>query len=275
MGSSVFQVLKRLEIGAPAFQKTLAFFFGVMVLLCDFGEFCGSWNGAHSYFLIREVVFSAFVSVMSRKHEQSKGIPWKNSASQQILLDDLIDESLPIDEEGCSTEEAWEHYGHMPEFASVPYWQFEKQLKEHRKQVDRKYRRSMKQYAAFQRDRERYPVALNYDNGRPIFRHSEAYQQLKQDVYSGAHRGVEPSALRHSNPVYHAWGLEEFTQRIYQMERQWKFVNYLEKRRAEKEAKKKAILEDAHKQVVAATVAKENAEEEQGDGLKRKKPKLS
>lgn len=208
---------------------------------------------------------------MSGKREKEKGIPWRNSAARQTLLDDLIDESLPIDEEACSTEEAWEHYRHMPEFAFVPYSQFVKQLKDHRKQVDDGFRRAVEQYAAFRRDRERYPVATVYDDGRPIFRHSAAYQQLKKDVYSGAHHGVTPSALRLSTPVYLEWDLAEFTQRIYQMERQWKFVNYLEKKRAEKEANKKAARQAAHKQVVAATVAKEKAEDEP----KQKKAKLS
>ena len=188
--------------------------------------------------------------------EEEENIAWRHSQARAVILADLMDESLPIDESICSAEEAWKYYSQMWEFADVPYSQFCKQLEKHREQVDVKFVRSAKEWAAFKRDRERYPVATHYSNGRPIFRHSPAYPLLQEDVYAGRHKNMTPSLFQATRVEYQEWGLKEFTQRIYQMERQRKFVNYLEKKRSAKDTQDKVARAAAYAKQVEARAQK-------------------
>ncbi len=190
-----------------------------------------------------------------RKHKE-KGIDWANSAAKIIILEDLKAETLPLEESACTTEEAWNYYKGMIEFQEVPYPQFEKQLKAHREQMNLKDIRSMKQWEDFKRLRQQHPEPLTYDNGRRIFRQSAAYELLRTDVYAENHRMMTPSLFRTTRPEYKEWDLTEFSQRIFQMERQKKFVNYLEKRRDEEKKKKEEI-----KFKTASEMAKKNVRE--------------
>ena len=200
-----------------------------------------------------------------KRKKEDKGVDWRNSAARDILLSDLMDETLPLDEDVCPAHEAWEHYSQMAEFQLVPYAQFEKQLKAHREQVDDKFIRAQRQWAAFKRDRSRYPVVDTYADGRRIFRHSPAYDLLRDDVYNRRHVGQNPTAFQATRPEYLEWDLGVFTQRIYQMERQWKFVNYLEKKRSDVEVKK---------HIRAMKAVEDAAEARVNDGNEKKKNRV-
>lgn len=191
-----------------------------------------------------------------KRKKEEPGINWRDSAAKDMLLADLAAETLPIDEDVCSAEEAWSYYKELIEFKNVPFSQFEKQLKTHREKMSAKFVRSIEQWNAFQRLREQRPEPTTYDNGRRIFRHSAAYKLLRDDVYNKRHHSMTPSAFRLTRPEYQEWGLTEFSQRIFQMERQWKFINYLEKKREDEKIKKEvarhematlAIKEDIRK----------------------------
>lgn len=177
-----------------------------------------------------------------KRGHNEKGIDWKNSGARIILLNDLSDDALPIDETACPAEEAWAHYKELMEFSAVPFWQFEKQLRKHRESFKAKDARAMTLWNAYKEMRKRHNEPCTYDDGRRIFRHSEAFKSLRNDVFAGRHRGLTPAALRDEREEYREWPLDVFTQRVYQMERQWKFINYLEKKRAEKKEKEDAAL---------------------------------
>ena len=199
---------------------------------------------------------ATFFIMPEKRKKEEPGIKWRDSAAKDMLLADLAAETLPIDEDVCSAEEAWSYYKELIEFKNVPFSQFEKQLKKHREQMSAKFVRSIEQWNAFQRLREQRPEPTTYDNGRRIFRHSAAYKLLRDDVYNKRHHSMTPSAFRLTCPEYQEWGLTEFSQRIFQMERQWKFINYLEKKREDEKIKKEvarlqmatlAIKEDIRK----------------------------
>lgn len=177
----------------------------------------------------------------AKRRKEKKGIPWLQSPAREILLDDLHRGSLPVDKTAVSPEEAWDFYKKLSEFCDVPYSQFKRQLKAHREQVGRKVNGSVEQWVAFQTDQRRFPVQYHYANGDRIFQLSPAQAKLEEDVKNGHHNWMTPTALRATRPEYMEWPLDVFTQRIYQAVRQWKFINYLEKRRAEK---KKFTVDD-------------------------------
>ena len=189
-------------------------------------------------------------TMAEKRKAEEKGINWRNSAARFMILEDLAAEVLPVEEDVCSAEEAWEYYGQLAEFEDVPFSQFEYQLKQHRKQVDDKFMSAMKHWAVLQEDRAKHSKRTTYDNGRRIFRHSAAYKKLHEDVYARRHLSLSPTALWKTKGEYQEWEVEEFRPRIYQMERQWKFVNYLEKKREdEKREKELAKIHEYRKKV--------------------------
>ena len=95
----------------------------------------------------------------------------------------------------------------------------------------------MPKWAAFKQDQSCYPVVDTYADDRQIFHHSPAYDLLHDDVYNRCHVGQNPTAFQATRD-YLEWEFGVFTQWIYQMECQWKFVNYLEKKRSDEEVKK-------------------------------------
>jgi len=205
-----------------------------------------------------------------RKH-QEKGISWSGSAARLVLLADLAEGNVPLDESACSAEEAWEYYQELLEFKDVPFSQFEKQLEAHWAQMNRKMVRAMDQWTALQSDRGKHPEPTHYDNGKLIFRLTPAYEVLRTDVNAGVHHEYTPSALKALCPEYFGWDLGEFTQRIHQMERQKKFINYLEKQRKEKKAAAEAAWHKAMMEAVMEAEDAKEAAEEVNSSKKQKK----
>ena len=203
-----------------------------------------------------------------KRKAEEKGIEWRNSAARHVILEDLAAETLPREEDVCSTEEAWKHHRELVEFKDVPFSQFAKQLKEHRATADGKWMRAMKQWADLQQDRAQHAKPTTCDNGRRTFRHSAAHKKLHQDVCGRRHLGLTPTAFRATRPEHQEWELKEFTQRIHQMERQWKFANCLEKKREEKKLEAEAAR-------CKACVASVKKEEQEKKGKKQKKESVA
>ena len=118
---------------------------------------------------------------------------------------------------------------------------------------------------ALQHDKALYPVQTVYPNGLPIFRLSPAFDLLRSDVFEKRHENVTPSALRQTREEYKPWPLDVFTQRIYQMERQWKFINYLEHKRSLKK-----IYGPGHDDEVEAEAGRDDMEVEESDRATKK-----
>ena len=176
-----------------------------------------------------------------RTAAEKDSILWKESDAKKILITDLHTGALQIGESGDEVqeekeiEEAWEFYQHLHEFRDVPWEQFRDQIKKHRSTVRSKVQDSCDQGEALEHDMALSPRREHYPDGQRIFRLTPAYEQLRKDVAAGLHHSMTPAALRaHRFELYGSWDLGVFSQRIYQSERQWKFMNYLEKKRKEK-----------------------------------------
>lgn len=72
------------------------------------------------------------VTIMSSKAARPGWINWRSSEAQGILLEDLIQGTLP---EELSAEQAWDVYKDRLEFSGVVFQQFKERLRDHRKQV--------------------------------------------------------------------------------------------------------------------------------------------
>ena len=166
-------------------------------------------------------------------------IDWKKSEAKEIILDDLKRGVLPLEEEECSAEEAWNlMYVHMPEFVTVVFEQFKDRLRDHRAQVKKQQGAANEEYLAFVHDRQLHPRRLHNRHGEPVFDLSAARPLLEEDVKNGKQNTMLPSELRQTRPEYMAFKPEVFRQRIYQEERRQKFIYYLACKRAEKQRRR-------------------------------------
>ena len=91
------------------------------------------------------------------------------NAARLTILENLAAETLPGEEDVCSTQEPWEHCSKLVEFKDALFPQFEKQLKEHWTRADKKWARAMKEWAALQQDRAKHNEATTCNNGRRAF----------------------------------------------------------------------------------------------------------
>lgn len=158
-------------------------------------------------------------------------VNWRTSGAREILLDDLHRGVLTLDEELMPAEQAWEVYGPMDSFQLVPFKQFKRQLKAHRQQVLKLVTKSTPEYEAFRRDQATQEQFTHYASGRPIFAASSAHKLLKQDVSELFKEAINIGNLHQTRPEFASWTRAEFTRRVYQEVRYWKFVGYLEAKR--------------------------------------------
>jgi hypothetical protein len=159
-------------------------------------------------------------------------VSWRISGAREILLDDLHRGVIPLDAELLSAEDAWHNvYASLDAFRLVPFSQFKRQLKAHRKQVAKLAEQSQPQYEAFRHDQATQQQFAAYSNGRPIFAAFPGARLLKADVHDLQDINIDIGTLHQFRPEYAEWTRDEFTRRVYQEVRYWKFVNYLERKR--------------------------------------------
>jgi hypothetical protein len=163
-------------------------------------------------------------------------IDWAKSEARGIILDDLLEGTLPLTEAELSTEAAWEIYRQYPEFvkAGVVIEQFKDRLKDHRPQITDKKRQSTFEQTAFEYDMQLHPRKTHNERGEPVFDLHPAKPLLQEDVRMKLHKQMLPSDLRATRPEYQAFKPNIFRQHIYQEVRRQKVVFYLNVARAAK-----------------------------------------
>lgn len=116
-------------------------------------------------------------------------------------MNDLLNEVLPLTDEGCTAEEAWERrYKSLPEFIEekVQFDQFKERLKGHREQITKKKLFSAKQMEAFLHHQSLHPCRTHNDRGELIFDMHPAKAKLRQDVKAKRHESMMPAQLHAS-----------------------------------------------------------------------------
>lgn len=183
---------------------------------------------------------------MPRRSRRDDWIEWRKCEGRQVVLDDLASGVLPLDADVVSAEEAWnEMYVAMPEFAGVPFSQFERRLADHRAQVRRVREASDGQVEAYHHDRDLYPRAAVNRKGEPVFDLSEAKVFLRHDVSNEVHETMPVEDMYYSRSAYHDhWDLDFFRRRLRQEIRRSKYMYYLEWKRAQKQQKRGQFPQD-------------------------------
>jgi hypothetical protein len=159
-------------------------------------------------------------------------IAWKASEARKIILYNLEKGVLPVDEEDCSAEHAWEYYSRLAEFALVQFSQLKERVRDHRKQCREQITWADCELEMLERDRQFSPQQMENHRGEPVFDLFPAKILLHADVREGKHLTKTPSQLQQSQPAYAPFNPRKFKHRIYQEVRREKFLNYLAKKRA-------------------------------------------
>ena len=132
-----------------------------------------------------------------------------------------------------SAERAFAFYkANIPEFARVPFSQFNQNLEILRNRGNELSAMAMAEELDLHRDRQLFPRASHSARGEPVFDLSDAKELLRSDIKNGRHLGLKPSEFQRTRPQYMAFDKTIFKHRIYQEERRKKFYNYLEQKRA-------------------------------------------
>lgn len=171
---------------------------------------------------------------MAPRQKNPDYIQWTNSIPKAILIEDLVRGICPVEETELTAEEAWEQcYSHMAEFKDVVFSQFEKRLKDHRRQIKKDLLRSQEEDWMMLHDREIFSRSLTNERGNLVFDLHPAKVLLEADIKNKKHVGIEPMVLWQSRSEYKMFDKTIFRQRIYQAIRREKFVNYLNAKRRE------------------------------------------
>lgn len=159
--------------------------------------------------------------------KKTPNINWRNSAAKQTLMDDLETGVLSLYAEECSVEAAWQKYKTLPEFKPVPFEQFKRQLKAHRKQVLCRKERLGHEEAAMAQFREKNPRKTHNNRFEPVFDMMPGKKLLRQDVKDGLHEQLGLKNFRKSRDEYKVLTPQKFKERVYQEIRRQKYLNYL------------------------------------------------
>jgi hypothetical protein len=163
-------------------------------------------------------------------------IDWRSSAAREILLEDLLPpDGILFGKDHVAPVEVWEFYKKQEGFQNVVFDQFQERLKAHRKQVSKTYVKSREEEAALARDRHIYPRQPTNNMGELVFDMTPARDLMREDVKHKRHVGLTPSQFQRTRPdEYGVFKAEKFKFIVYQIIRRQKYINWLEKKRAEK-----------------------------------------
>lgn len=159
-----------------------------------------------------------------------KPIKWRGSKAREILLNDLENKIVPLDDDDFPAAEAWSTlYCDTDEFKEVPYEQFERQLKAHRKQVQKRWDEATEDGARYMNFRLEFPAPATF-RGSPT--HILLREDVKEEMERGEGYAMPVDIFRSLRPEYQAMGTSEFGQRLWQERRYRKFCNHLEAKRS-------------------------------------------
>ena len=116
----------------------------------------------------------------------------------------------------------------MKELELVPFDQFEKRLADHRKQVEKMHKKSLREEEALRAARAVFPVATHNKDGSLRYYLTPAMEQLREDVEFDFHQHMTPTDMRNSREIYQQTfpTVEAFKKRLYQEIRYRKMVNW-------------------------------------------------
>ena len=178
-----------------------------------------------------------------------KPIKWGNSDAKKIILEDLEEGHLPLSEEQYSTQNAWERYRQLPEFSTVPFAQFKRQLEAHRNQVIVRRERLGDEEFAFKQFRKRNPRKAVNNRNEPVFDMMPGKELLRQDIKDGMHKQMSIGELHVSRKEYECLTRKKIKERVYQEVKRSKYIHYLNIKssnwRKKKEARR-SNLSDIH-----------------------------
>jgi hypothetical protein len=180
---------------------------------------------------------------------------WKDCDARELIIKDLEEGVVPLYENRCTVEEAWEHRylnGTLPGFEEIVFSQFEANFEKLRKLIQKKFAAAStdeKDMAAFL---QRNPKPTHNHRGEPNWDAHAAKQFLCDDLINGEDADLTAHEFRRTRPEYKEFTLEIFRRHIYQEQRRQRFINWLEHKRNKTEEKRKKRVAKARREVAKA-----------------------
>jgi hypothetical protein len=165
--------------------------------------------------------------------KEDKNVRWIKCPGRAILLEDLERGGLLEGQQHRPAKVLWRFYKTLPEFAGVPFSQFEDQLGKYVVNVGHRKEMAKRDAKALRTARAIHPRSQRNQRGELVFDMHIAKDLLRRDVKDGKHLTQKPSALRRTRPSYMEFSKTVFRHRIYQEVRRNKFLHHLDIKRAE------------------------------------------
>ena len=129
-----------------------------------------------------------------------KPIKWRGSQAREVLLGDPENKILPLNDDHFPAAEAWSIiYSEMDEFKEVPYEQFERQLKAHRKQVEKRWDEAIEDETRLVNFRLEFPALVTF-HGSPT--HVLLRKGVKKEMERGDEYETPVDIFRSLRPEY-------------------------------------------------------------------------
>ena len=167
--------------------------------------------------------------------------------AKAILKEDIRAGLVPLDE-GEMGPEAVYNMPNRPLFRKVAYSNFRTNLKNLRASIALKRSFAVSDSDALQHDLQLRPLRTHNSRGVPRWDGSAAQQRMRNDIAVAQAQGRNPSINDinpDSAPEYACYDRAYIRGKIDQEKRRIGFYNYVGRKNAEKEAKKKAAREKA------------------------------
>jgi SAP domain len=170
-----------------------------------------------------------------KKKRRAGWIDWKNSAAREILMEDILPDGWLYGKEEDAKIVFDLYQQRQPEFAKVPFSQFEVRYNDAIKKAEKRRARSAQEEEWMKHDRRLHPRQTLNHRGEPVFDMDvKAKETLREDVKNKLYGILKPRELWELRKVYQKYDPNIFRQRIYQEIRRNKYLNYLEKKRTKK-----------------------------------------
>ena len=155
-----------------------------------------------------------------KKRDESPEYKWRNSEARQLLLEDILNGSVPLEDDGTMSAE--EIFQQRPAFVQSGWRLFPGRLKALREQLSREYQRVEDDLEAFENYISNHKPVADSVRGYPQWEGSEAQKQLNKEIDEGTINDAvtgkrrKPSDVRDGHEAYLDFPLKVFADHIDQ-----------------------------------------------------------
>ena len=174
------------------------------------------------------------------------GLPWQYHPLRAFLLEKMVLNEFPADDQKFGPQYVWNKYCDAPCFEGMEYdAAFRRRLLDVRKKFVAGKSRAEDDLKSFMIAKKNHPAPLQNHRGEPQWNGSDAQRLLRLDMDASKHIGIQPMELWKSQPEFKLFHLTTFRDHLHQEIQTRKYLLTL---KAQEKARDKKIKTKAKQQ---------------------------